>query len=373
MTQFEGIPMSNDDESFSDDSYDSDEESYSDDEEEPAAGGNLFQAFLAQMPPAEPVDTRSPAEKWKDYLATPMKHLKLTLSFMQEHGIATDEQLEPLWTKLDNTTTHLIVEQVSGMALVQRLVQSVNPQTLTYLKLDRDDWNLESSTAVLKAMAYLPQLAQVELRGMHLDDDALGYLCTSLASTNKTLKQVNLLNVALTAVTSLDPLLQVLAQTPVDELRMESTSVSDIPLLSASALHALLIVQPKWWRLALHGLGLNETHAAVLTKVLSTHAIRSFGDVLSLVHNPLLPTTELYQACAATARMGRVTLDNVAQSTALDTYRTLNNVHQRLDYMENGVYTDRARWLDWLERVRDNATHIMIALQDKPDFVRECK
>ena len=219
----------------------------------------------------------------------------------------------------------------------------------------------------------------------------LEWFSTFLRQT-PTLKQVNLLDFyldpRLCVASALDPLLASAADMPtLDELRLcravDGTTVaaSIPPLISPEAWQLLLTQKPKWWRLAMDGLGLDDRHAHVLADALRGSPQCKMGDLLSLQRNPRMTDLDtLMRVCFCKQRMGEVSVDDHRWVETFHLVRSMNNLHNRLAYVmpESGGYLSRNRWIEWLAVLgnigwQDEAhrvNYLWFTLLEQPNFVK---
>jgi hypothetical protein len=157
----------------------------------------------------------------------------------------------------------------------------------------------------------------------------------------------------------LDPLVALVQTLPgFDELqvqvnRFNESSVSPPPpaLLRPAVLKQMLSTKPKWWRLRLDGLALDDRHVQVLAAALQASPDCKMNDLLSIQDNPSITHSglqHLYTVCINKQRMGLVLSDDEAWVATFDLVRPLNNLHRRLEYRNGTQYKSRASWVDWL-------------------------
>ncbi|KAL7565070.1 hypothetical protein ACA910_005080 [Epithemia clementina (nom. ined.)] len=178
----------------------------------------------------------------------------------------------------------------------------------------------------------------------------------------------------------LDPILAAVAELPqVDECRISCRAPSSIPLISSSCLAQVLAVKPKWWRLGLDGVGLEDQHCQVLAQAMS-HEYCKAGDLLSLTMNPAVSSLgwhQIFDVLFQKQRMGLVKVDDKSWQATFDLVRSMNNIHGRLNFLESGTYTSRERWIEWLAKLSQiswedeahKANYLWFTILERPDFV----
>jgi hypothetical protein len=165
----------------------------------------------------------------------------------------------------------------------------------------------------------------------------------------------------------LDPLVQLVQTFPgFDELQLQvcrpttgstlsATNNNDNnttpSLLRPTILQQMLTTKPKWWRLRLDGLALDDQHVQILAEALQSSSDCKMNDLLSLQKNPAISNAgleKLYTVCINKQRMGLVLSDNESWVATFDLVRPLNNLHRRLEYRNGTQYKSRASWVDWI-------------------------
>jgi len=223
----------------------------------------------------------------------------------------------------------------------------------------------------------------------------------------------------------LDPILLALAvptaetTSPLDELKLignyhhhnhhNSTARKKIPsAITPHALSALLQYKKKWWRLTLDGLGLQDEHLHVVTTMFRRDDTCKAGDLLSLERNPDISSSayrEFFEGCFFwKRRMGLIKVDDKAWEGQFDLVRSMNNLHNRLDYVVQESDTTTAaitnttsqdgnndhyhqakcsfasqdKWIEWLAKLgtglpwEDNKyriNYLWFTLMEKPEFI----
>jgi len=255
--------------------------------------------------------------------------------------------------------------------------------SITYWKLGTNDNNelcgiptdhLMSILTSKTTITTWPMLTEFQIRGIELTNvESIHQLVRFLKSISGTIKLFNLLGmiispdiVANSASPGclFDPLLHVVeTSTQLDEVQLhrivdhrsmtEVTSTSMCPLVSAEALLHMLQIKPKWWRLALDGMGLQDTHLQVIGRQLVASKECKMNDLLSIRNNPELSPralSQLYHLCINKQRMGLVLSDDKDLNALVDLVRPLNNLHRRLEYKdEQGNFSNVDTWLGWLQ------------------------
>jgi hypothetical protein len=287
--------------------------------------------------------------------------------------------------------------------------------TITYWKLGSDD-----STEPIKALptsvllrllstssSALTALTEVEIRGLILDEPEHVDQCVQvIQGTASSLKLFNLLGMVMSpqlvnTAGLLDPILnavgpvenldvvQLTRNVNVDDddaLPLTSSATANPPslpsLVSPTVLQHLLQVKPKWWRLALDGMGLHDEHTSIIASALQATAACKMNDVLSIQDNPKITPNglrHLYKVCVNKQRMGLVLSDDPSWVATFDLVRPLNNLHRRLEYKDpvTGGYLSKEGWIDWLVLLNnlpwldDNRklNYVWFTLLDQPDMV----
>ena len=298
----------------------------------------------------------------------------------------------------------------------KRLFQALwtrHAATLTYLKLGSDDCpphvidveglvsvlhmsllqpphQLPEESPALHSPLHIPDknnnnlhLTEMELRQMSISTpDQIASLVQVLSGASR-LKQLNLLGIHIDTIQQglLDPLLETVAQLPqLDECRLCCTAPSPVPLITSSCLAQVLAYKPKWWRLGLDGVGLDDSHCQVLAQAMS-HEHCKAGDLLSLTKNPAVSThgwNQLFDVLFQKQRMGLVKVDDASWQATFDLVRSMNNIHGRLQFLgESGSFASRVKWIEWLAKLSQiswedeahKANYIWFTLLERPDYV----
>jgi len=186
--------------------------------------------------------------------------------------------------------------------------------TLTYWKMGNEEKGLPlgspTMTEALLKMWSNPnaqwKLTELEMRGMVFGSQEQVQTFANILQhqLGSTLKQVNILGFFLhpkmLALGSgphrpvFDCVLHSITKgcTALDELRLcrcvTPDSINTVPLISPKSLQNILAVKPKWWRMGLDGLGLDDRHVQVLVTALKSSPSCKIGDLLSLQENPKL-------------------------------------------------------------------------------------
>ena len=246
------------------------------------------------------------------------------------------------------------------------------------------------STSLLEAMLSTEwQWTELELRGLCIYTQAHVDMLNLLVRRTTKLKQINLIDFDLSpelcqSPCCLDGLLEAAAGLcTLDELRLcrraeLGTFVTN--LVSPEAWQSLLTQKPKWWRLAMDGMGLDDRHAHVLAEALRSSTQCKVGDLLSLRNNPNLSDYKsIMDVCFCKQRMGEVTVDDPQWVATFHVVRSMNNLHRRLEYVvpETGGYPSRDRWIEWLSVLgnigwQDDAhqvNYLWFTLLEQPNFV----
>jgi hypothetical protein len=299
--------------------------------------------------------------------------------------------------------THAIlghgVLQLLGPAGQLALLQAVCAHdTLLFLKLGTDHsmrTGVLSTHAILQALTChsTPCLAEMEFRGFALQTAMqVEQLVTVIGMRTNILRQLNLLGIEFPADTQsrlnrqgfLDPVLAALSRVePLDELRCVGLS-KPVPhsIVTSSALAGILLVKKKWWRLALDGMGLDDAHCRVIIDMFARDATCKAGDLLSLYDNPAI-TSESYKSMAALfflkRRMGAIKVDDTQWEAKFDLVRSMNNLHSRMDYMDDGAMVSGHdnKWVQWLEKLntvsweddKHKLNYLWFTLLEKPDLI----
>lgn len=241
--------------------------------------------------------------------------------------------------------------------------------------------SINAVTSLVAVLSCATRLKQLNLLG----------LSVSIAADNEALQQWQWQKQSNHLL--LDPILSTVSKlADFDECRLSCGTPSSNPLISASCLHQVLSHKPKWWRLALDGLGLDDQHCHVLTQALCQESCR-FGDLLSLTMNPAVSRigwNQLFDALAHKQRLGLVKVDDKSWQATFDLVRSMNNIHGRLQFLEVGrgggggekggtttTYASRERWIEWLAKLsqiswEDDAhkiNYLWYTLLEQPDYI----
>jgi len=370
-----------DDDDSDSDSDDSLLDSAMDDE---AARLMSFLAPTEQQQPPEP----SPEEQWQTMVETLAQRggsLKVTDVLVAFMVIATDEDddierrtVETAVTQLVDAIHrapplhHVILGRVFLQLVARHLSPSMQAQlfwtivtchsaTCSFWKLGSDDsvQACEGLDATLLFQTMLQPdvawnvLTEVEIRGLQLSQTTQLNLIQQFLQhkCHATIRQWNMLGLTLSATLLsmpgvLDALVGTVQTLPAafDELQLsvsrsnqdsQPPSTPPPPLLSTTALQNLLMTKPKWWRLALDGLALQDAHVQILARALQASDVCKMNDVLSVRANPAITVQgleTLYRVCLNKQRMGLVLSDDAHWVATMDLVRPLNNLHSRLEY-----------------------------------------
>lgn len=376
-----------------DDEYSSSDYSSSDGGADDLGYGNLLQHAL--FPPAgtgfPPADTRTPLERWRDYLTDirigKTRILKLTdMQFEQElqalpalsrseedqnnsaswiadlvtavtaasmdEGILTHAMIGPkLLTLLGKEQKRLFSAVASHQTLSFFLVKGCNNSC-------SDEQTALEMDAVVEALGdhSTPALSEMELEGIKFTSlESIQQWSHVLVGKRDTLRQINMIGITTLSKNGalqtgwLDPIILALAPpsadvtTPLDELKLmgigddDNGAISQKPTITAGALKTLLQYKKKWWRLGLDGLGLHDEHIRVLTTMFCRDESCKAGDLLSLLGNPAITAKayqEFFEGCFFwKRRMGLIKVDDKEWEAQFDLVRSMNNLHNRLDYV----------------------------------------
>ena len=282
--------------------------------------------------------------------------------------------------------------------LYQSLI-AIHASTITYWKLGSND-SVElcgiPTSNLLQAMrgAEWPTLTEFQVRGLELSSiTQVDMLVELLTKTAPTIKLFNLLGLVLsTELLLVDGLFdrlwaQVEPISQLDEVQLHRTLSSQDPihlppLVSHRALQHLLQVKPKWWRMALDGMGLDDGHLQILGNALKQSLDCKMNDLLSVRENPKITSkglSSLYNVCLNKQRMGLVHSDDPSWVATFDLVRPLNNLHRRLEYKDaEGRFTDPQRWLEWFQVLSNlpwidetrKLNYIWFTLLEQPEMIQ---
>ena len=411
--------------SMDDDDYDdSDSDAELDDidmeELEEMAASTARSLFMVQMQLATQnaaeveesfgTDQRSPHEKWQDLLAhlSKTKVLKITDKDTTDMTMDDLQKTSPLLDDLmsgirqHSGLTHAILggrflqSFQEKQSLLFEAIWKTHCHTLTYLKLGSKEipaslLDIGGLLSILCAPSAGPQplvnfnLTEMELNSFVIDSpERIDALQAALCRASS-LKQINLLGIEISADVKktglMDQIFNTLAHlAPLDECRICCVNSSPFPLITATCLEETLTKKPKWWRLGLDGVGLDDDHCRVMAKAMTNEKCKA-GDLLSLTLNPAITHEgfdELFSILFQKQRMGLVKVDNPTWQANFDLVRSMNNLHSRLDYLEkSGSYASRIRWLEWLAKLsqitwEDEAhkvNYLWFTILERPDFV----
>ncbi len=282
--------------------------------------------------------------------------------------------------------------------LFQTLI-SAHASSITYWKLGSDD-SMDlcgiPTLALLQEMmvADWPNLTEFQLRGLELSTRLqVDLLVGLLQKFAPTVKLFNLLGIVLTSeLLSSAGLFDSLWTTvgrikQLDEVQLHRTFTPEDPmnippLVSHAALQDLLQVKPKWWRMALDGMGLDDGHTQILGSALKKSPDCKMNDILSLRNNPKITSkglSSLYNVCLNKQRMGLVQSDDQGWVATFDLVRPLNNLHRRLEYKNaEGRFVDPQRWMEWFQVLSDlpwiddtrKLNYIWFTLCEQPEMIQ---
>ena len=427
----------NDDDVKGDDSsymsYDSDEDddsSFDSDMENEAA--RLMDALQGggQTAPNNEVPSKPPAEVWAEYVQgietstnASMKVTDTLVAWVAETSNEEDRLAltETLCADLIRAVQagFVIIHVILGRVLLSllseeqqdrlyRAILTKHAATITYWKLGSDDSTDVCgipTTALLQSMSSREvvvrgwtNLTELEIRGMELKDVADVERILQFLHRAPKIRQFNLLGLVmsddLVATEGLfDKLVATVEALPgFDELqlcrRVDGTTKPTVvspPLITPAALEHMLSVKPKWWRMALDGMALDDRHLQIIGKALKGSKDCKMNDLLSLQDNPKLTPKGLhglYTVCLAKQRMGLVLSDDPSWVATFDLVRPLNNLHRRLEYIKedgSGGYRSRDTWVEWLSVVGNlpwigearKLNYIWFALLEEPDLIKQ--
>ena len=412
-------PFEDEGSSVDSEEYDSDDLDLSEEEDlDPfgsIGGSALFQSLLGQIPREGLTrgveDSRSPQQHWKDFLhqleESKTKVLKVTDACAHKYGLESaatavgrrdvvgGELIEAIESArgithaiLGNKILQLLRES-EQQKLLQKTIVRTHRDTLAYLKLGSDD-SSEETVGILETSSFLEafaeeegslSLSEVELRGLELKyDEEVDKLSGCLKQTSRTIRQFNLFHARVSPSVSLDPLVEVARLSPcLDELRLVVVDKRKQPVISTAALSDLLSTKKKWWRLALDGLGLTDHHCFILAQMFSRDETCKVGDLLSLLHNHISERgySEMFSVFFYKQRMGLIKVDDKTWENNFDLVRSMNNLHGRPTFVDQGSFRSRSKFVDWLAKLGNLAwedekhklNYIWFSLLEKPDFL----
>ena len=399
--EMEGVEFEGEESSSYDSSYDS-SSSWSMDEADVSG---------SHIPPV-----LTPRELWEEFLQglANATTLRIGDESVVKYGLL-DEGHDPqeicnelLSTIRINNLTHIILgklffnlirdEAIQQSFLKTLLIQSADSK-LKYLKLGSDATDVENpflkTPVLLDAMLGATKstehwkLTEIELRGLvFMDQSTVEQMCL-LLSRMPSITQINLFGASFTEKEyAVDPLLQTATKIPsLDELQINRTHASNVPLIRSETLEKMFEKKPKWWRLGLDGLGLTDAHALVMSSAFTQKDTQAtpckVGDLLTLKMNPAITAlgyNSLFQVLYNKQRMGLVKVDHVQYQATFDLVRSMNNLHRRLEFRgQDCEGWKRDRWIDFLEtmsklRWEDDChklNYIWFTVLERPDFVHQ--
>eukprot|EP00527_Entomoneis_sp_CCMP2396_P007964 CAMPEP_0198151416 /NCGR_PEP_ID=MMETSP1443-20131203/55532_1 /TAXON_ID=186043 /ORGANISM="Entomoneis sp., Strain CCMP2396" /LENGTH=431 /DNA_ID=CAMNT_0043817065 /DNA_START=52 /DNA_END=1344 /DNA_ORIENTATION=+ len=329
-------------------------------------------------------DSRGPIEKWQELLANlnKVKVLKITDADTRDMTIDDLKKTNPVLDGLlaairqHSGLTHVILEGAflksfqDKQRILYQAIWTTHCRTLTYLKLGSKSsppsiLDISSLLSILKAPtgpngSVQMNLTEIELSSFSIQSAEHVHSLQAALGHGSKLKQINLLGIQIApeskSVGLIDELLRTVAGlSALDECQFSCVESSPAPLISSSCLSEALAKKPKWWRLGLDGVGLNDEHCRTIAKAMSNDTCKA-GDLLSLARNPSITNagfSELFSVLFQKQRMGLVKVDDSAWQANFDLVRSMNNLHGRLLYLEerSGSYASRLRWLDWLAKL----------------------
>lgn len=402
----------------SDSSFDSgvdSDDSVSEDAGDGTISSDLFRAFLSQIPPdhAEPVpvETRTPRQLWDDFIdeisTSKTKVLKITDNCAEKYALEASGHSNMVNSQLLHAVlsargiTHVIIGNAvlkflkktdQQKSLLSTIIRE-HHESLTYVKLGSDN-PVDSSLFGLIASAILYpmndyrnklKLNEFEIRGLEiLSQEDINCISDIMIGGKDSIRQLNLLGVETIKAghVSFDPLLEAARQsTCLDELRIERIgSFARNNIVSAESLKYLLVDKKKWWRLGLCGLGLTDSHCHIMASLFSRDSTCKVGDLLSLTNNPSISQAgyaDIFKIFFNKQRMGLIKVDDLEWEKKFDLVRSMNNLHGRLQFVEEGALEDRAKWVDWLTKLgnlgweddKHKVNYLWFTILEKPEFV----
>ena len=441
--ELDSMDEDDDDDGNDDDDEDAELDDISETELQEMAASTQRSLFMVQMQIARQraaeeeaetmdIDVRSPSDRWQEFLNTipRSKVFKITDSDCQEMDLETfhhqhNQVLDELMTSIRTHPglTHVILEgrflQILQKNQQRNFFESFwtrHCATLTYIRLGSDQCSphfldVDSLFMVLRTVPELRQqelqsnmgilLTELELRKISFDKTDQIISLEQVLNHATRLKQLNLLGIHVedaiargpwltsstssTVVSLFDPILNAAAElVHLDECRLVCLEASLVPLISPTCLSRVLARKPKWWRLALDGVGLEDQHCQVIAQAMSDEDCKA-GDLLSLTLNPAVSSLGWSQMFVDVLfqkqRMGLVKVDDAYWQATFDLVRSMNNIHGRLSFLdEAGSYTSRERWIEWLAKLsqiswEDEAhkvNYLWFTILERPDFVHHC-
>ena len=434
--------MNENEEDDSDMSYDSEEDdsSFDSDMEDEAQrlmdvlqAGNGGQPQQANGGAAAAPAAKPPQEVWADFVSgietCSNASLKVTDALVAWVAETTEVNTNGRMVLVESLCTDLIRAVQAGFVIIhvifernflllldpeqhERLYRAIltkHAATITYWKLGSDnstDTCGIPTTALLNVMSATDvvttgwtNLTELEIRGMELNtvQDTEGIL--QFLQRAPKIRQFNLLGLVmsddLVATEGLfDKLVTtVQAKSGFDELQLcrrvdapanksNSNATSLPPLISPTALENMISIKPKWWRMAIDGMSLDDRHLSIIGSALKGNKDCKMNDLLSLQYNPKVTPKglhALYTICMSKQRMGLVLSDDASWVATFDLVRPLNNLHRRLEYIkeDGGGYRSRNSWIEWLSVVGNlpwigdarKVNYIWFALLEQPELV----
>lgn len=420
-------------------SYDSDEDdsSFDSDMENEAQrlmdvlqSGNAGTNQPQQANGAPAVSNKPPEEVWAEFISgietCSNASLKVTDSLVAWVAETTEANTNERAALVESLCTDLIRAVEAGFVIIhvilardflvllspeqhERVYRSIltkHAATITYWKLGSDD-SVEAcgipTAALLQIMSSAEvvtkgwsNLTELEIRGMELQTMQDMNMIFQFLQRAPKIRQFNLLGLAMSETLIVteglfDKLVTTVQAIPgFDELqlcrRVDENSTRDAtalpPLISPAALENMLAVKPKWWRMALDGMALDDRHLAIIGSALKGNKDCKMNDLLSLQGNPKITPKglhALYTICMAKQRMGLVLSDDPSWVATFDLVRPLNNLHRRLEYIreDGGGYRSRDAWIEWLSVVGNlpwigearKVNYLWFALLEQPELV----
>ena len=376
------------DESDSGDSGDSSSYDSEDDSSFDSAIDNEAGRLMSALAPEQQEARHTPQELWKILVNSVAKGgaLKVTDSLVEwiadtpnlnERVALTEICVTELLQAVQTAPAlqHVILGRVflsllsdTQQAQLYQALVARHASTCSFWKLGSDDSTAAcgiDTSSLLQAMgtSTWDTLTELELRGVHLWNVGQLDLILQFIQQCPKIRQYNLLGATmsddlLAMEGFLDSLVRTVQVLPgFDELQVTITRTnnnddSTPPLVTPTALQTMLTTKPKWWRLAMDGLGLDDRHVKILSTALKASDTCKMNDLLSLQDNPGITADglqTLYTVCINKQRMGLVLSDDAMWVATMDLVRPLNNLHRRLEYRTtDGQYVNRERWIEWL-------------------------
>jgi hypothetical protein len=290
---------------------------------------------------------------------------------------------------------HAILKVLGPAGQAAVLTAVTKHDTLLFLKLGTDhsmQIQVLSTSAILQALTThaTPNLAEMEFRGLTLQTvDQVQGLVKVIGMRTQILRQLNILGIEFPVESRLglnqgllDPVFDALSKVePLDELRLIGLgNPAPQTIVTSSALSNILMVKKKWWRLALDGMGMDDAHCYVIIDMFSRDATCKAGDLLSLYDNPAI-SADVVKSMAALfflkRRMGAIKVDDPEWEAKFDLVRSMNNLHSRMDFIDNGALVDGNKWVEWLAKLnclgweddKHKLNYMWFTLLEKPDLI----